>query len=196
MDKGNSLYYFCSYSVMSEVTSKFISSSAAPFSSCPPSFPPSGSFPVSQAFTSKYGGQSIRASLQHQSFQWIFRVDFLYHWLVWSPGSLRESQESSPAPQFESINSLVLSLFMVQLSNQYLTAGRTIALTIWTFLSKVIFLLFNTLSRFVSFSSKEQASSFHGCSHHPQILQPKKICHCFHFFLLFAMKWWNWMPWS
>ena len=47
---------------------------------------------------------------QHQSFQWRFRVDFLQDWLVWSPCSPRDSQESSLAPQFESINSLVLSL--------------------------------------------------------------------------------------
>ena len=40
--------------------------------------------------------------LQHQSFQWIFKVDFLYDWLVWSPCSPRDSQESSPTPQFES----------------------------------------------------------------------------------------------
>ena len=38
------------------------------------------------------------------------RVDFLYDWLVWSPCSPRDSQESSLAQQFESINSLVLSL--------------------------------------------------------------------------------------
>ena len=38
------------------------------------------------------------------------RVDFLYNWLVWSPCSPRDSQESSLAQQFESINSLVLSL--------------------------------------------------------------------------------------
>ena len=48
--------------------------------------------------------------LQHQSFQWIFRVDFLQDWLVWSPCCPRDSQESSPAPQFETINSLALSL--------------------------------------------------------------------------------------
>ena len=47
--------------------------------------------------------------LQHQSFQWIFRADFLEDWLVWSPCSPRDSQESSPAPQFKSISSLVLS---------------------------------------------------------------------------------------
>ena len=47
--------------------------------------------------------------LQHQSFQWIFRTDFLEDWLAWSPCSLRVSQESSPTPQFKSINSSVLS---------------------------------------------------------------------------------------
>ena len=48
--------------------------------------------------------------LQHQSFQWVFRVDFLYDWLVWSPCSPRDSQESFPEPQFESINSSGLCL--------------------------------------------------------------------------------------
>ena len=47
---------------------------------------------------------------QHQSLEWIHRVDFLQDWLVWSPCSPRDSQESSPVPQFETINSLVLSL--------------------------------------------------------------------------------------
>ena len=48
--------------------------------------------------------------IQHQSFQRIFRTDFLLDWLVWFPCSLRDSQESSPTPQFERINPLVLSL--------------------------------------------------------------------------------------
>ena len=39
--------------------------------------------------------------------------------------------------------------FMVQLSQSYLTTGKIIALTIWTFVSKVMSMLFNTLSRFV-----------------------------------------------
>ena len=47
---------------------------------------------------------------QHQSFQWMFRTDFLFNWLVWSPCCPRDPQESSPAPQFERINSLVRSL--------------------------------------------------------------------------------------
>ena len=69
--------------------------------------------------------------------------------LVWSPSCPRDSQESSPTPQFKSINSSVPSLLMVQLSHPYMTTGKTIALTRWTFVSKVMSLLFNTLSRFV-----------------------------------------------
>ena len=47
--------------------------------------------------------------LQHQSFQWISRTDFLYDGLVSFPCCSRDSQQSSPTPQFKSINSLVLS---------------------------------------------------------------------------------------
>ena len=50
----------------------------------------------------------LEFQLQHQFFQWIFRTDFLSDWLVESPCSPRDSQESSPTPQFKSIN-LVLS---------------------------------------------------------------------------------------
>ena len=41
------------------------------------------------------------------------------------------------------------TFFMVELSHPYMTTGKTIALTIWTFVSKVISLLFNMLSKFV-----------------------------------------------
>ena len=83
-----------------------ISSSVVPFSSCLHSFPASGSFPMSQFFTS--GGQSIGVSAS-ASFQWIFRTDFLQNGLVGSPCSPRDFQESSPTPQFKSINSSALS---------------------------------------------------------------------------------------
>ena len=46
---------------------------------------------------------------QHQSFQCIFRTDFLKDGLVGSPCSPRDSQESSPTPQFKSRYSLALS---------------------------------------------------------------------------------------
>ena len=81
----------------------------------------------------------LELQLQHQSFQWIFGVDFLRDWLVWSPYCPRDSQESSPAPQLESIKS---GFFMVQLSHPNMTTRKTTALTIWTFFDY-------TLSRFV-----------------------------------------------
>ena len=51
----------------------------------------------------------LELQFQHQSFQWIFRVDFLWDWLVWFPCRPRDS-EDSPAWQFGSINSSALSL--------------------------------------------------------------------------------------
>ena len=83
--------------------------------------------------------------------KWIFRVHFLKDWLVWSCCP-RDSQESSPVPQFKSINSLMLSFLYgleVQLSHPYTTTGKTIALTRQIFVGKVMSLLFNMLSRFV-----------------------------------------------
>ena len=90
----------------------------------------------------------LELQLQHQSFQWIFRIDFLKDWLVWSLCYSRDSQESSPASQFKSINSLALSLGEVQLPNPYMTTGKAIALTRWIFASKVMSLLFNALMSF------------------------------------------------
>ena len=102
--------------------------------------------------------KGLELQLQHQSFQCILRVDFLQDWPVWSPCSPRDSQESSPSPQSESINSLALNLLNVQLSHLHMTTGKSIALTIWTFVSKMMSLLFNMLSVHHSFSSKGHAS--------------------------------------
>ena len=55
-------------------------------------------------------GQSIGTSDSASVLQWTFRVDFLQEWLIWSLCCPRDSQESSPAPQFKSINSSSLSL--------------------------------------------------------------------------------------
>ena len=84
-----------------------ISSSVVPFSSHLQSFTASGYFPMSQFFASV--AKVLKFQLQHQFFQWIFRTDFLYDWLVWFSCSPRDSQESSPTPQFRGSNSLVLS---------------------------------------------------------------------------------------
>ena len=116
-----------------------ISSSVLPFFSRLQSFSASGSFPVSQFFASV--AKVLEFQLQHQSFQWIFRVDFLEDWLVWCPCSPKDSQESSPTPQFKSTNSLVLSLLYGP--HPFMTTGKTIALGIWTFVGKVMSLLFN-----------------------------------------------------
>src|SRR5574337_331571 len=66
------------------------------------------------------------------------RTDLLQNGLVGSPCSPRDSQESSPTPQFKSIDSSLLSFFTVQLSHPYMTTGKTIALTRWTFVGKVM----------------------------------------------------------
>ena len=45
--------------------------------------------------------RQVAKVLELQSFQWIFRVDFLWDWLLWSPSCPRDSQEASPAPQHQ-----------------------------------------------------------------------------------------------
>ena len=67
--------------------------------------------------------KGLACQLQRQSFQWIFRVDFLWDWLVWSPCSPRDSPESSPAPQFNVLN-FVLSLFKFFIKVTYINAGK------------------------------------------------------------------------
>ena len=70
-------------------------------------------FPIIRVFSNKSTlckvAKVLELQLQHQSFQWIFKTDFLKDRLVWSPWSPRDSQEPSPTPQFKSINSSVLS---------------------------------------------------------------------------------------
>ena len=78
-----------------------------PLSSGLQSFPAQGLF---QWVSSLYQvAKVLEFQLQHQPFQWIFRTDFLKDGLVESPCIPRDSQESSPTPQFKSINSLALS---------------------------------------------------------------------------------------
>ena len=57
-----------------------------------------------------------------------------------------DMQESPPAPQFKSIS----AFFVIQLSHQYMTTGKTIALTRQTFFQKLMSLLFNMLSSFLT----------------------------------------------
>ena len=84
-----------------------ISSSVVPFSSCPQSLLASESFPMSQPFT--WGGQSTGVSALASFFPKKSQGWSPSEGLVGSPGSPRDSQESSPTPQFKNINSSVLS---------------------------------------------------------------------------------------
>ena len=84
-----------------------LSSSVVPFSSCPQSLPASESFPMSQLFT--WGGLSTAVSALASVLPKKSRADLLQNGLVGSPCGPRDSQESSPTPQFKSINSSALS---------------------------------------------------------------------------------------
>ena len=125
-----------------------ISSSVVPFSSCPQSFPTSGSFPVSQLFSSglEKGLEfqfHISPSNEHPGLI-SFRMDWLDLHVV--QGTLKSllQYHSSKAPILRHS-----AFFIVQLSHPYMTTGKTIALTKWTFIGKVVSLLFNMLSRLV-----------------------------------------------
>ena len=85
-----------------------ITSFVVPLISCLQSFPALRSLPMSWLFIS--GAKVL--DLQHQSFQWIFRLDFLEDWLVWSLCCPRDSEESPPAPQFKDISASVLQFFV------------------------------------------------------------------------------------
>ena len=87
---------------------------------------------------------------------------------------------------------------MVQLIHPYMITGKIIALTVWTFVGKVMSLLFNMLSRLVIAFLPRSKCLLISWRQSPStvILEPKKVCHCFHCFLIYAMKWWDQMPWS
>ena len=86
--------------------------------------------------------KELDLQFQHQSFPWIFRVDFIYEWfdLLAVQGILKNFLQhySSKASILQ-----CSAFFMVQLPHLYMTPGKTIALTIWTVVDKVMSLLFN-----------------------------------------------------
>ena len=124
-----------------------ISSSVVPFSSCPQSLPASQSFPMNQLLA--WGGQSIGVSAsispsnEHPGLISL-RMDWLD--LLAVQGTLKSllQYHSSKASILQSS-----AFFPVQLSHPYMTTGKTIALTRWTFVGKVMSLLFNMLSGLV-----------------------------------------------
>ena len=119
--------------------------------------------------------RGLELQLQYQSFQWIFRVDFIYNWfdLLAVQGTLKSLLQDHISKASILQHS---AFFMVQLSHPHMTTGETIALTIQSFVSKVMFLLFNTLSRFViAFPPRSKRLLISDCSHHPQWLwSPRK----------------------
>ena len=124
------------------------SSSVVPFSSCPQSFPASGSFSsesVPRIRWPKYWSFHFSISPSREYLGLIsFRMDWLD--LLTVQGTLKSllQHHSSKASILQ-----LSAFFMVQLSHSYMTPGKTIALTRWTFVGKVMFLLFNMLARLV-----------------------------------------------
>ena len=92
------------------------------------------------------------------------------------------------------------AFYIVQLSHLYMTNGKTIVLTVWTFVGKMMSLLFNVLSRFVIAFLPRSKHLLIAClqSLSTVILEPKKIksVTVYTFPNPCAMKWWGWMPWS
>ena len=121
-----------------------MSTFAVPFSSYLQSFPASGSFRMSQ-FLANYLSFSFSISSSSEYSRLIsFRMDWFD--LFTAQGILKSllQHHSSKASVLQRS-----TFFIVQLSHPYMTTGKTITLTRWTFVSKVMPLLFNMLSRMV-----------------------------------------------
>ena len=146
-------------------------SSVAPFSSCPQSFPASGSFPMSQ--WPKFWSYSLNISPSNEHPGLIsFRMDWLDHLAV--QGTLKTLL------QHHSSEGSILrcsAFFIVQLSHPYMTTGKTIALTRQTFVDKVTSLLFKKLSRLVITFLPRSKRLFISWLQSPSavILEPRKI---------------------
>ena len=152
-----------------------ISSSVIHFS-CLQSFPASGSFPMSQFFTS--GVQSIGASASSL----VLPMD-IQDWYPLGLTGLIFLQSRGLSRVFSKHRSSKASVlqcsafFMVQLSHPYMTIGKTIVLTRKVFVSKVMSLLFNMLSRLVIIFLPRSNCLLISWLQSPSalILEPKKI---------------------
>ena len=143
---------------------------------------------MSLPFTS--GGQSIgvsaSASVLSMNIQDLsFRTDWLDLLVV--------QATCKSLLQHHSLKASILfcsAFFMVQLSHLYMNTGKTIALTIWMLLGKVMSLLFNTLSRFVIALLPRSKGLLTSWPQSPSAVnwEPKKIrCHFFHFFPIYLL---------
>ena len=125
-----------------------ISSSVVPFSSCAQSFPASGSIQMGKFFAS--GGRSIGVSASASLLPLNIQNWFPLGWTGCI--SLQSKESLKSLLQHHSSKASILqrlAFFIVQLSDPYMTPGRTMALTRRTFVSKVMSPLFNMLSRLV-----------------------------------------------
>ena len=125
-----------------------ISSSVVPFSSRLQSFPASGSFSRSQFFTSSGQSIGVSASASVLPMNIPGLISFRMDWL----GLLAVQGTLKSLLQHHSSKASILwhsAFFIIQLSYPYMTSGKTIALTRKNFVSKVMSLLFNMLSRLV-----------------------------------------------
>ena len=157
-----------------------------PLSSCLQSFPASGSFPMSQFFTS--GGQSIgdsaSASVLPMNIQDRLPLGLNYWISLQSKGLSRVF--SNTAVQKHQFFGTQLSLWST--SHPYMTTGKTIALTTWTFVGKVMSLLFNKLSRLVITFLPRSKHLLISWLQSPSVViwSLKKIKpHCFHCFPIY-----------
>ena len=127
-------------------------------------------FPSIRVFAS--GGQSIGVSASASVLPMNIQDSFPLE-LTGLISLQRDSQESSPTPQFKSINSSTVSL----LYGPYMTTGKTTALIRWTFVGQVMSLLFNMLSRFVIAFLPRSKHLLISWLQSPSavILEPKKI---------------------
>jgi len=119
-------------------------------SSSPPAFNPSQLQCLFQWVSSLHQvAKVLEFHLQHQSFQWTFRTDFLQNYwfdLLAVPGTLKSLLQRNNSKASVLWHS---AFFTVLLSHSYITTGKTIALTRWTFVGKVMSLFFNLQSRLV-----------------------------------------------
>ena len=158
---------------------------------CGPLFLLSSIFPTIKVFSNesalhirwpKYWSFSISSSNEYSGLI-PFRIDWLD--ILAGQGTLKSLL------QHHSSKASILwcsAFFIAQFSHPYMTTGKTIALTRWTFVGKVMSLLFNMLSMLVTaFLPRSKGLliswlQFTTCNDFGA--QENKVCHCFYFFLI------------
>ena len=172
---------------------------------CHPLFHPTSNFPSIRVFSNESVLRirwpmywSLNFSISPSDEYWglmSFRIDWLYLLAV-------QGTHKSPHQHHSSEASILRcsAVFIIQISHPYMTTGKTIALTKWTFVGKAMSLLFNMLSRLViAFLPKSrhlliswlQTPSSVILESKKQRLSLLQLLSC-----LFVMKWWDRMPWS